>query len=248
MHKRFTLIELLVVIAIIAILASLLLPALSSARESGKKALCLSNLKQLGVGTLMYPDENDDWLTVGGWSQNSKLPMSYTWGRCVAVLIGVKYSSEQNINDADVYAEQWTSNAVNRQADKDNGVFQCPSENFKNFWGYNNATSYGYNAGYPTAGISFCLGVGDAFNPEGDDPDDRCRRVKTRDVLRHDNTFVAGEHLSADGFYEENWTQFQKTTSLATYHNGSGNLLWLDGHTSAMRSGQLRPEHFRRAE
>lgn len=61
----FTLIELLVVIAIIAILMSVLMPALNRAREQGRRAVCLSHLKTLMLGWMMYADENDDRIVNG---------------------------------------------------------------------------------------------------------------------------------------------------------------------------------------
>ena len=74
MKKQFTLIELLVVIAIIAILAAMLLPALSAARERGRSAVCIGNQKSLMLAYHMYLDSEGEVLvntyykdTVDGW-------------------------------------------------------------------------------------------------------------------------------------------------------------------------------------
>jgi prepilin-type N-terminal cleavage/methylation domain-containing protein/prepilin-type processing-associated H-X9-DG protein len=58
-QKAFTLIELLVVIAIIALLMAILMPALNRAREQGKRAMCIGNLKQMTLAWIMYADDND---------------------------------------------------------------------------------------------------------------------------------------------------------------------------------------------
>ncbi len=59
MKRAFTLIELLVVVAIVAILAAMLLPVLSKAKESARRIVCLGKLKQLALGTIMYAEDHD---------------------------------------------------------------------------------------------------------------------------------------------------------------------------------------------
>jgi prepilin-type N-terminal cleavage/methylation domain-containing protein/prepilin-type processing-associated H-X9-DG protein len=98
-RKGFTLIELLVVIAIIAILAAMLLPALARAREQARRAVCKSNLKQIGLGLLIYANDFNEAFPFG-------LPDQ---GR----------DSEYVMGDFTVL---WTSDYI-----KSVGIFRCPS-------------------------------------------------------------------------------------------------------------------------
>ncbi|OGV62440.1 MAG: hypothetical protein A3K19_33310 [Lentisphaerae bacterium RIFOXYB12_FULL_65_16] len=123
-RRRFTLIELLVVIAIIAILASLLLPALGKAKERSLTALCSSRLKQLTVGFIGYADDFDEYLP-STWNATDG-----TWA---------KFLSNQ---------KYFAAGGTQILVELDNNILYCPANRSPESlaWGTSWSTNYQANA------------------------------------------------------------------------------------------------------
>ena len=135
-RQNFTLIELLVVVAIIGILASLLLPSLSKARETARLKMCMNNTRQIGLAAQVYADGFDGWILGDHYGNGFFFANHYS-----QYLGGEDIGSNTDPNISDSQFEQL-------------GVYQCPSNQADNLFldytvnaidlvQYNNVGNYG---------------------------------------------------------------------------------------------------------
>ncbi|MDD7983570.1 prepilin-type N-terminal cleavage/methylation domain-containing protein [Lentisphaera marina] len=225
MKKQFSLIELLVVVAIIGILASLILPTLGKAREQSKKALCKSNLKQLGLTMFMYADDN-----------NYKAPFtSRAWGGRQTYddfLSG--YDGRDTLTNAQLAAAMLSSNTFGEGSTE---IYRCASDDSK--WKYgNNSTALGR---------SYAI-----TEMRNNDNNKRFLGMSHGTISREfnelnksSNTILLVEFHTAGNLLGNGWNDNKRAQTYNsndaqgnTPHDSKANFLMTDGHVESLTANQ----------
>jgi prepilin-type N-terminal cleavage/methylation domain-containing protein/prepilin-type processing-associated H-X9-DG protein len=240
----FTLIELLVVIAIIAILASMLLPALAKAKTKAQGIQCLSNLKQLQLGWIMYAHDHDDNLVF-----NALDPTSPGWVKGVLNFDG---NNPDNTNRLYITEPQYAKLAP--YTAKAAGIYKCPADKSKV------KTRGGVLARVRSLSISQAMNSPDDWlngshgrplYPAGS-KFRIFRKLSDIDPLGHSKAFVLiDEHPDGINYGDfavvyRDPSELQKTRIVdmpASNHNGAGGLSFADGHAEIHKwlDGRTKP-------
>jgi len=230
--KGFTLVELLVSIAIIAVLAGLLATAVAKAKTKAYAISCISNVRQLTLGALLYATDQDDRLPYNLGSSATKRGTApradYNW---VNNILNWDVLNSDNTNVAFVTKGRF-SQYISRAAP----IYRCPadralSEDQKQAGWNGRVRSYSMNAMVGDAGENSRWGT-NIFNPEYK------QFKRTTEIAQPTRIFIfVDEHPDSinDGYFLNRVDELEWLDLPASYHNNAATLSFADGHVEMHR-------------
>ena len=220
-RKLFTLIELLVVTTIIAILAAMLLPALSKARQKARAISCTNQLKQIGLASVLYKDDNEGFYVVG-WADNGS-----SWDDLLTEDIGIKMSDTEkaeaplltNVGGVDIYSCPSDSSGIGTGG---------AAGGFQRSYTINAFNSSGVDLGVSTNGL---------------------KSYKETSVDSTAETILFAEKTNENNKVGFRWFNSQTDPSLITYDeaphgNGKYNWAFCDGHVETIIRDKAMEDNF----
>ena len=230
--RGFTLLELLLVMAIIAILSSILLPAVAGARRQAHASVCLNNLRQIGQAVFLYAMDSNDYLPRASMTASLGPPQEpfpvWPWGEAIVPYLGKKEGFSRYDAEASVIFTALFKGVYRCPDDRvhiDEHWMYNPSKLYLGHWSYAKNVIFEYNGNYPTPNTTYA-----DFSTLG-----RLGNTTGTVLFGENNANSMSDHFMVDEWSADG----SDATVDKTRHGQSSNYIFADLHAKAARFKEI---------